>query len=61
MFTARCLGCLAEIADRHPGEEVVVVSHGLVLYALSARDRLAALDPAAPAAVTSASSASHDS
>jgi probable phosphoglycerate mutase len=33
-FTARCLGCLAEIAGRHPGEEVVVVSHGLVLDAL---------------------------
>ena len=33
-FTARCLGCLAEIAMRHPGEEVVVVSHGLVLDAL---------------------------
>ena len=33
-FTARCLGCLAEIAKRHPGEEVVVVSHGLVLDSL---------------------------
>jgi probable phosphoglycerate mutase len=33
-FTARCLGCLAEIADRHAGDEVVVVSHGLVLDAL---------------------------
>jgi probable phosphoglycerate mutase len=33
-FTARCLGCLAEIAGRHPGAEVVVVSHGLVLDAL---------------------------
>ena len=33
-FTARCLGCLAEIAGRHPGEEVVVVTHGLVLDAL---------------------------
>jgi 2,3-bisphosphoglycerate-dependent phosphoglycerate mutase len=33
-FTQRCLGCLAEIAGRHPGEEVVVVTHGLVLDAL---------------------------
>jgi probable phosphoglycerate mutase len=33
-FGRRCLGCLAEIADRHPGEEVVVVSHGLVLDSL---------------------------
>jgi probable phosphoglycerate mutase len=33
-FTQRCLGCLAEIADRHHGGEVVVVTHGLVLDAL---------------------------
>ncbi len=33
-FTARCLGCLAEIAARHPGEQVVVVTHGLVLDSL---------------------------
>jgi probable phosphoglycerate mutase len=33
-FTQRCLGCLAEIATRHPGEEVVVVTHGLVLDSL---------------------------
>jgi len=33
-FTQRCLGCLAEIADRHRGGEVVVVSHGLVLDSL---------------------------
>jgi 2,3-bisphosphoglycerate-dependent phosphoglycerate mutase len=33
-FTGRCLGCLGEIADRHPGMEVVVVSHGLVLDSL---------------------------
>jgi probable phosphoglycerate mutase len=33
-FTQRCIGCLAEIAGRHPGEQVVVVSHGLVLDAL---------------------------
>ncbi len=33
-FTQRCLGCLAEIADRHRGGEVVVVTHGLVLDAL---------------------------
>ena len=33
-FSGRCLGCLAEIAERHPGEEVVVVSHGLVLDSL---------------------------
>jgi probable phosphoglycerate mutase len=33
-FTARCLGCLAEIAGRHRGEEVVVVTHGLVLDSL---------------------------
>ncbi|HKA42469.1 MAG TPA: histidine phosphatase family protein [Burkholderiales bacterium] len=33
-FTGRCIGCLAEIADRHRGEEVVVVTHGLVLDAL---------------------------
>ncbi|MCC7485009.1 MAG: histidine phosphatase family protein [Burkholderiales bacterium] len=33
-FTARCLGCLAEIAGRHAGAEVVVVTHGLVLDSL---------------------------
>jgi probable phosphoglycerate mutase len=33
-FVERCLGCLAAIADRHPGAEVVVVSHGLVLDSL---------------------------
>ena len=33
-FSLRCIGCLAEIAARHPGEEVVVVSHGLVLDSL---------------------------
>lgn len=33
-FTQRCLGCLAEIAERHRGTEVVVVTHGLVLDSL---------------------------
>lgn len=33
-FSERCIGALAEIAARHPGEEVVVVSHGLVLDSL---------------------------
>lgn len=33
-FMRRCLGCLGEIADRHAGEEVLVVTHGLVLDAL---------------------------
>ncbi len=33
-FMGRCLGCLAEIASRHAGEDVVVVTHGLVLDAL---------------------------
>lgn len=33
-FTERCLGCLAEIAGRHAGEDVVVVTHGLVLDSL---------------------------
>jgi probable phosphoglycerate mutase len=33
-FTQRCVGCLAEIADRHHGAEVVVVTHGLVLDSL---------------------------
>ncbi len=33
-FTQRCIGCLAEIAGRHPGDEVVVVTHGLVLDSL---------------------------
>jgi probable phosphoglycerate mutase len=33
-FAERCLGCLCEIAGRHRGEEVVVVSHGLVLDSL---------------------------
>ena len=33
-FSERCLGCLAEIAGRHRGDEVVVVTHGLVLDAL---------------------------
>jgi probable phosphoglycerate mutase len=34
VFTQRCLGGLAAIADRHRDEAVVVVSHGLVLDAL---------------------------
>lgn len=33
-FTRRCVGCLAEIAGRHHGGEVVVVTHGLVLDSL---------------------------
>ena len=33
-FTQRSLGCLSEIAERHRGQEVVVVSHGLVLDSL---------------------------
>lgn len=33
-FTGRCIGCLAEIAGRHPGREIVVVTHGLVLDSL---------------------------
>ena len=33
-FTQRCLGCLSEIGARHHAEEVVVVTHGLVLDAL---------------------------
>jgi 2,3-bisphosphoglycerate-dependent phosphoglycerate mutase len=33
-FTQRVLGCLCEIAGRHDGEEVVVVTHGLVLDTL---------------------------
>lgn len=33
-FAGRCLGCLAEIAGRHRGEEIVVVTHGLVLDSL---------------------------
>lgn len=34
MFHARCLPCLADIAERHSGEDVVVVTHGLVLDAV---------------------------
>ena len=30
-FWERCLACLGEIAERHAGDEVVVVTHGLVL------------------------------
>jgi 2,3-bisphosphoglycerate-dependent phosphoglycerate mutase len=33
-FAGRCLGCLSEIAGRHRGEEIVVVTHGLVLDSL---------------------------
>lgn len=33
-FHDRCLGCLVEITERHPGEDVVVVTHGLVLDAV---------------------------
>ena len=33
-FTGRCLGCLSEIAERHPDGEVIVVTHGLVLDTL---------------------------
>ena len=34
LFVQRCIGCLAEIAVRHHGTEVVVVTHGLVLDSL---------------------------
>ncbi|MDH5536959.1 MAG: histidine phosphatase family protein, partial [Betaproteobacteria bacterium] len=34
VFHARCLGCLAEIAQHHAGADVVVVTHGLVLDAV---------------------------
>jgi 2,3-bisphosphoglycerate-dependent phosphoglycerate mutase len=34
VFHARCLGCLVEIAQRHAGAEVVIVTHGLVLDAV---------------------------
>lgn len=34
MFHARCLACLADIADRHSGQSIVVVAHGLVLDAV---------------------------
>ena len=33
-FMQRCLTCLVEIAERHEGEEILVVTHGLVLDAL---------------------------
>lgn len=33
-FTERCIGCVAEIAGRHAGCEVVIVTHGLVLDSL---------------------------
>jgi len=33
-FHDRCLGCLVELAHRHSGEDVVVVTHGLVLDAI---------------------------
>jgi probable phosphoglycerate mutase len=33
-FHDRCLACLTEIAERHAGGEVVVVTHGLVLDAV---------------------------
>jgi probable phosphoglycerate mutase len=34
VFSGRCIGCLSEIAGRHRGDEIVVVTHGLVLDAL---------------------------
>lgn len=33
-FSTRCVGCLEAIAQRHAGERLVVVTHGLVLDAL---------------------------
>ena len=33
-FWERCLACLGDIAERHTGDEVVVVTHGLVLDAV---------------------------
>lgn len=33
-FARRCLACLGEIAERHEGGEILVVTHGLVLDAL---------------------------
>jgi len=33
-FYSRCLGCLTSIAERHAGDVVAVITHGLVLDAL---------------------------
>jgi len=33
-FHERCMGCFTEIANRHRGERVVVVAHGLLLASL---------------------------
>jgi probable phosphoglycerate mutase len=33
-FYARCVGCAAELAERHPGQTIVLVAHGGVLDCL---------------------------
>lgn len=54
-FHARCLACLAEIAERHAGGEVVVVTHGLVLDALYRAAHGLALDAPRSAPLLNAS------
>jgi len=54
-FTQRCIGCLAEIAVRHRGAEVVVVTHGLVLDTLYRAARGMPLDAKREAPLLNAS------
>lgn len=54
-FYARCLACLTEIAERHAGGEVVVVTHGLVLDSLYRAAHGMALDAPRTAPLLNAS------
>lgn len=54
-FNARCLDCLTEIAERHEGGHVVVVTHGLVLDALYRAAHGLTLDTPRPVPLLNAS------
>jgi probable phosphoglycerate mutase len=54
-FHTRCLACLTEIAERHEGGEVAVVTHGLVLDALYRAAHRMALDTLRPVPLLNAS------
>jgi 2,3-bisphosphoglycerate-dependent phosphoglycerate mutase len=54
-FHARSLACLTEIAERHPGAELAVVTHGLVLDALYRAAHAMALDAPRPVPLLNAS------
>lgn len=54
-FQVRCMDCLRELAGRHAGERIVVVTHGLVLDMLYRAAHLLALEQPRPVPLLNAS------